>query len=313
MDDYSLVPVDHQPDFDDVTLVPVDHDPFSSDGVTQQPQSQPAQPQPPTAGVGQPNVGAPTNGTQAPDLGESWNPDAKNSDDPGPNPPTASASTLPPKNLPFKPFGELKPATFTPTQQIGNRAADALTALGMQPYTANDLAKRIGNVLGLTPLGVAGSALDLIDATHRGDLPGAITAAVGMIPDARGIVRGVAEEAGAGLGGVVNGLHVQFGQRAISPTFRNGAFAGQPVSDVAAGLINGTVSADQLPLKVITRDGVTYTMNNRSLMALRLGRKEPTILHDVTGDPFFEGPLTKRLDEMGSSAGPSFVPTVRKK
>lgn len=43
MDDYSLVPVEHQPDFDDVSLVPVDHDPFSDDGVTQQAQSQPAQ------------------------------------------------------------------------------------------------------------------------------------------------------------------------------------------------------------------------------------------------------------------------------
>lgn len=31
MADYSLVEVDHQPDFDDVSLVPVDHDPFSAD------------------------------------------------------------------------------------------------------------------------------------------------------------------------------------------------------------------------------------------------------------------------------------------
>jgi hypothetical protein len=29
MDDFSLVPVDHQPDFDTVSLVPVQHDPFS--------------------------------------------------------------------------------------------------------------------------------------------------------------------------------------------------------------------------------------------------------------------------------------------
>jgi hypothetical protein len=58
MDDYSLVPVEHQPDFEDVSLVPVDHDPFSADGVTQQAQgeqsqSQQAQPQPqqPATGV----------------------------------------------------------------------------------------------------------------------------------------------------------------------------------------------------------------------------------------------------------------------
>jgi hypothetical protein len=99
----------------------------------------------------------------------------------------ARAQTDPPNNVPFKPFGELKLATFPPTQQIRNLAADAATALGMQPYTANDLAKRIGNVLGLTPLGVAGSALDLIDAKHRGDLPGAVTAAAGMIPGAKGV------------------------------------------------------------------------------------------------------------------------------
>jgi hypothetical protein len=44
MPDYSLVPVDYQPDFDDYSLVPVDHDPFAADGVTQQAQFQ----QPPT-------------------------------------------------------------------------------------------------------------------------------------------------------------------------------------------------------------------------------------------------------------------------
>jgi hypothetical protein len=36
MPDYSLVPVDHQPDFGDVSLVPIDYDPFSADGVTRQ-------------------------------------------------------------------------------------------------------------------------------------------------------------------------------------------------------------------------------------------------------------------------------------
>lgn len=41
MDDYSLVPVEHQPEFESVSLVPVDHDPFSGDGVaTQQAQAQ---------------------------------------------------------------------------------------------------------------------------------------------------------------------------------------------------------------------------------------------------------------------------------
>jgi hypothetical protein len=72
MAEFSLVPVDHQPDFSDVSLVPVDHDPFSADDETQrveiqQAQAQPAQSQPeslphqPATGVGQPDVGAPGN------------------------------------------------------------------------------------------------------------------------------------------------------------------------------------------------------------------------------------------------------------
>ena len=62
MPDYSLVPVNHQPDFDDYSLIPVDHDPFGADGATQQAQVQLAQAQPqqqPAAGVGQPDADAP--------------------------------------------------------------------------------------------------------------------------------------------------------------------------------------------------------------------------------------------------------------
>jgi hypothetical protein len=77
MPDYSLVPVDYQPDFDDYSLVPVDHDPFAADRVAQQapfqqpptptqpaqPQPQPqTQPQPPAAGARQPGVNGPASG-----------------------------------------------------------------------------------------------------------------------------------------------------------------------------------------------------------------------------------------------------------
>jgi hypothetical protein len=67
MPDYSLVPVDYQPDFDDYSLVPVDHDPFAADGATQQAQIQQAQPQgppqqQPATGAGQPDAGAPAAG-----------------------------------------------------------------------------------------------------------------------------------------------------------------------------------------------------------------------------------------------------------
>jgi hypothetical protein len=70
MPDYSLVPVDYQPDFGDYSLVPVDYDPFSADGATQPAQPQPAQDQPaqnqpakppqqPATGPDLPDVGAP--------------------------------------------------------------------------------------------------------------------------------------------------------------------------------------------------------------------------------------------------------------
>jgi hypothetical protein len=71
MPDYSLVPVDYQPDFDDYSLVPVDYDPFAADGVAQQwriqqaqAQAQPQGPpqQQPAAGAGQPDAGAPAAG-----------------------------------------------------------------------------------------------------------------------------------------------------------------------------------------------------------------------------------------------------------
>lgn len=66
MPDYTLVPVDYQPDFDGYSLVPVDYDPFAADGVAQQSQIQQAQAQPqgplqqqPATGAGQPDAGAP--------------------------------------------------------------------------------------------------------------------------------------------------------------------------------------------------------------------------------------------------------------
>jgi hypothetical protein len=70
MPDYSLVPVDYQPDFGDYSLVPVDHDPFAADGVAQQSQIQYAQARPqgplqgplqqqPATGAGQPDARAP--------------------------------------------------------------------------------------------------------------------------------------------------------------------------------------------------------------------------------------------------------------
>jgi hypothetical protein len=136
-------------------------------------------------------------------LGESYDPKSESANGvPASGPPyhTSSAAISSPDNSAVdwshynQPFGELKPATYTPTQRIGNLATDALTGLGMKPYFANDLTSRVGNVLGLTPLAVAGSAFDLIDAKRREDLPGVLEAAAEMIPGAKGVVRGIGEE-----------------------------------------------------------------------------------------------------------------------
>ena len=62
MPDFSLVPVDHQPDFADFSLIPVDHDPFSTDGAAQPVQTQPtpeSPPQQPVTGPDLPDVGVP--------------------------------------------------------------------------------------------------------------------------------------------------------------------------------------------------------------------------------------------------------------
>ncbi len=67
MPDYSLVPVDHQPDFPDVSLVPVDHNPFRADDIIQQTRAQlESQPQP-DAGFDQP-PSAPQTPVSAPPL-----------------------------------------------------------------------------------------------------------------------------------------------------------------------------------------------------------------------------------------------------
>ncbi|SEM30994.1 HNH endonuclease [Bradyrhizobium sp. OK095] len=204
MDDYSLVPVEHQPDFENASLVPVDHDPFSDSGTVQQApfqqpqaQTQQTQPQQSATGVGRLYVGPAAKIAQASEEGESWDPDSETN---ATSIPDQSVASTPAKDKPapdlshFIPLGELKPATFTPTQQIGNHALDALLDLGVPLHNAQELTKRIGNLLSLTPLGVAGSFLNLIDAKRRDDLPGGVEAAIGLIPGAKGVGRVAAGE-----------------------------------------------------------------------------------------------------------------------
>jgi hypothetical protein len=121
MPDFSLVPVDYQPDFSDVSLVPVDYDPFA-DGITQQAQAQPAQIQtqpaqpqpqspPPPAPAGQPDVGAPVDGG----LSGSQGGVSPNGSDAGgvPNPNSDQGGAEP---LPFNGF-----ANPTPTESLVNK------------------------------------------------------------------------------------------------------------------------------------------------------------------------------------------------
>jgi hypothetical protein len=62
MPDYTLIPVDYQPDFSDYSLVPVDYNPFAAEDAIQQAQVQAeSQPQQPATGIAQPNAGAAAN------------------------------------------------------------------------------------------------------------------------------------------------------------------------------------------------------------------------------------------------------------
>ncbi len=163
MTEYSLVPVAHQPDFANASLVPVEHDPFSDPGPTQQAQFRELQPQArqapefgpqqSTTGAGRLYVGPAARIEQTSEQGNSRDPDSATNATSTPEQPLASTlrPDKPPPELPhFVPLGELKPATFTPTQQIGHRAIDALTAFGVPLHNAQELATRIGNLLGLT-------------------------------------------------------------------------------------------------------------------------------------------------------------------
>ncbi len=195
MSDFSLVPVDHQPEFGDVTFIPVDHDPFGPEDMSQADRRQPeGQLQSQTTDATAPAVSASAVDAPAAQSGEMFDPDSTEDRVAGQaavaNRTSEPISDRSRPNVDWsaynRPTGELRAATFTPTQRIGYLASDALMGLGMKPYTANDLTSRVGNVLGLTPLGVAGSALDLIDAKRRADLAGAAIAAAGMIPGGRG-------------------------------------------------------------------------------------------------------------------------------
>lgn len=98
-----------------------------------------------------------------------------------------------------------------------------------------------------------------------------------------------------------------FGQKSVGRFFTSAEdgsifkFAGQNIADVASGLRSGNISPDELPIQYVVRDGQNIAINNRSLLALRRAGLDPAVTIDVTGDPFAEARITKRLAEMGGA------------
>ena len=130
MPDYSLVPVDHQPDFYDASLVPVDHDPFSDEGTIRQAQAQPVQsqplqpqpaspPQPQAIGADQPGIGAPFTGGPGGSSGGASHGNAASDT----NNPTSGQSRSPVPVL-FPGFADLTPMTDRAPISSGDRGAD---------------------------------------------------------------------------------------------------------------------------------------------------------------------------------------------
>ena len=97
------------------------------------------------------------------------------------------------------------------------------------------------------------------------------------------------------------GSALRFTQTTASATFRNGLFADRTIGDIAAGLRSGAIKTGELPVDLISRGGNQLIMNTRSSVALMRGGVSPAdwITNDVTGDPFFEQVLDKRLAKNG--------------
>ncbi|VIO77371.1 hypothetical protein [Bradyrhizobium ivorense] len=166
MSDFSLVPVDYQPDFTDVSFIPVDHDPFSADGATQPGEARPENQAPPLAtGAGQPGAGTSSVDVSAPM-------------------PASEKSRVDWAHL-NRPTGELRSWTPRPSERLGYAFADGLMAAGMQPYHANRIVRGLGSLLGVTPASFPVFAADLIDAKNRDDMWGVARAAADMVPGTR--------------------------------------------------------------------------------------------------------------------------------
>jgi RHS repeat-associated protein len=124
------------------------------------------------------------------------------------------------------------------------------------------------------------------------------------VVDAGRVVAEVASHADEAADALIDAksASLKFGQASVGPRFTgpersNFKYAGWSLEEVAEGLRSGKIHPDELPVRFIEREGVRYAINNRSLKALRMAGREPTILIDITGDPYYERELTRRLAE----------------
>ena len=103
----------------------------------------------------------------------------------------------------------------------------------------------------------------------------------------------------------------KFAQKSFSETFSSGgAFAGRTIDDVAGDLRSGALTAKDVPIDVIVRDGNTLILNTRSSQALiRAGvpRSGWNVI-DRTGQAAFESRLTGQLTRNGLTSGGTDLP-----
>jgi hypothetical protein len=136
-----------------------------------------------------------------------------------------------------------------------------------------------------------------------------IATAASFIPGGALAVDGIeAAETGAAIG---EGLAAQgssvldaanFAQKTYSEAFSaEGSFAGRTIDDVAGALKSGEMTADQVPVSYINREGNTLILNTRSSQALEragIPRSQWNAV-DMTGDAAAESRLTNQLTRNG--------------
>jgi hypothetical protein len=115
-------------------------------------------------------------------------------------------------------------------------------------------------------------------------------------------------EAFASLRGMVNDVaaarvvpdsgSLRFTQTTASPVFsQEGTFAGRRISEVAQDLRGGAMTADQVPVEFVVRDGNRLIVNTRSSLALRQAGipESQWSLIDRTAVPEVQARISERL------------------